>query len=276
MDNLGLEQLRILFYILLGLIVLLLLVLTVYVVVANRRQRAQLEKTVEEAKLAPRQIQQITGQILSLIRDEVGGAIHVEIAGAEYYSMEEVNDPNLRRQLVAAAMELIQFTGVLATGATEPAPVDRTESWREDMRGESDAELERIKASKEGRPETAEASAAPEEVEEQFLSLLTEMGQAPPQVDKPNLVSAIQRRWTPRHLDSDSRPSFVEDIEAIVQRRIQFIPALAGADIHLLPGPGGSVRFVFEGQEFENLDDVPNLTARTVIKDAIQEWDETT
>jgi hypothetical protein len=54
------------------------------------------------------------------------------------------------------------------------------------------------------------------------------------------------------------------------------IPAVAGSDIHVRPGPAGSVRFVFEGQEYENLDEIPNLTARTLIRDSIQEWDETT
>lgn len=276
MDNLELQQLRTLFYILLGLIVILLIMLAVYVVIANRRQRAQLEKTVEEAKLAPRQIQQITGQILSLIRDEVGGAIHVEIAGAEYHSMDEVDDPNLRRQLVAAAMELIQFTGVLAAGVTEPAPVESTESWREDMRGESSAELKRIQGPIADESVETQAPVAPEEVEERFLNLLTEMGQAPPPAEKPGLVSAIQQTWTPKSFKSDGPRTFVDEIEAIVQRRIRLIPALAECDIHVEPGPGGSVRFMFEGQEYRNLNEVPNLTARTLIQDSIREWDETT
>ena len=276
MDNLDLQQLRTLFYILLGLIVLLLIVLTVYVVIANRRQRAQLEKEVEEAKLAPRQIQQITGQILSLIRDDAGGAIHVEIAGAEYYSMDEVDDPNLKRQIMAAAMELIQFTGVLAAGVTEPAPVESTHSWREDMRGESGAELNRIHGIESTEAEAAQTPAAPEEVEEQFLNLLTEMGQAHPPAEKPGLVSSIQHAWTPKLLEPDGNRTFVDEIEDIVQRRIQLIPALSGCDIHVQRGPGGAVRFVFEGQEYDDLDEVPNLTARTLIKDSIQEWDETT
>jgi hypothetical protein len=70
--------------------------------------------------------------------------------------------------------------------------------------------------------------------------------------------------------------SFVEDIEAIVQRRIQLIPALAQKQLHVEPGPGGEVRFIFEGREYQRLDDIPNLTARDVVRDSIQEWDETT
>jgi hypothetical protein len=276
MDNLDLQQLQTLFYILLGLIVLLLVVLTIYVVIANRRQRTQLEKTVEEAKLAPRQIQQITGQILSLIRDDVGGAIHIEIAGAEYYSMEEVDDPNLKRQVVAAAMELIQFTGVLAAGATEPAPIDGVHRWREDMRGDSSDELVRLQGPVEDQTEEPRTPAASGEVEEQFLNLLTEMGQAPQPPEKPGLVSSIQHAWTPKQGESNGPRTFVDEIEAIIQRRIQLIPALADCDIHVQPGPGGSVRFVFEGHEYKNLDEVPNMTARTLIQDSIREWDETT
>ena len=68
----------------------------------------------------------------------------------------------------------------------------------------------------------------------------------------------------------------MEDIEDIIQRRIQLIPALAQKQLHVEPGPGGEVRFIFEGQAYQRLDDIPNLTARDVVRDAIQEWDETT
>jgi hypothetical protein len=54
------------------------------------------------------------------------------------------------------------------------------------------------------------------------------------------------------------------------------VPALVGRGMHVQSGPSGQVIFVFEGQEYENLEDVPNLTARQLIQDAIREWDETT
>jgi hypothetical protein len=47
-----------------------------------------------------------------------------------------------------------------------------------------------------------------------------------------------------------------------------------GRGLHVRPGSGGEVLFTFEGQEYKKLDDIPNLTARQVIKEAIQEWDE--
>jgi hypothetical protein len=67
----------------------------------------------------------------------------------------------------------------------------------------------------------------------------------------------------------------VDDIDDIVQRRIPLIPALIGRDLHVRLGPGDSVRFVFDGRAYDSLDNVPNMTARQLIKDAIQEWEET-
>ncbi|MCL7452865.1 MAG: hypothetical protein M8467_07425, partial [Anaerolineae bacterium] len=114
------------------------------------------------------------------------------------------------------------------------------------------------------------------DVEEQFLNLLIEMGRAPSGNGKPSLANAIQARWAAKGKDLDPSRTFVDDIETIIQRRIQLIPALAQKQLHIEPGPGGEVRFTFEGQDYEHVDDIPNLTARDIVRDAIQEWDETT
>ncbi len=39
--------------------------------------------------------------------------------------------------------------------------------------------------------------------------------------------------------------------------------------------PTGAVRFQFDGQEYQDASDIPNLTARQLIADAIKEWEET-
>jgi membrane protein implicated in regulation of membrane protease activity len=271
MENLDLQHLQTLLFVLLGIIFVTLVALVVYVVVANRRERAKLAQTYEEAKLAPRSELQTTGRFLSLVRDVVGGPLQVEIGGAKYRNLADIKDTQLKRQVVNAAMELIQFTGVLGGDVTAPAPIEKTGSWREDLRENSQVELQRI------RPALAdeEAPPAPEEIEQRFLNLLAQMGQAPPPLEKPSIIGAIRRRMA-KVSDVDQHGTFVDDIEAIVQRRIQLIPALAGRDLHVRAGPGGTVRFVFEGQEYESLEQVPNLTARQLIQDAIQEWDETT
>lgn len=274
MQDFGLQQLEFLFFLLLGLIFLILTALIIYVVIANRRQRAEIVQKYEEQKLAPRPSLQIKGKILSLFREEAGGTLQVEVSGNRYRRISDIEDPQVRRRVIDAAMELIQFTGVLGAGAIAPARIEETHTWREDMRVSSQTELSRIRTVPDR--DEVESPQAPEQVQEQFLSMLADMGQGALTPDKPGLVSSLQQRLTPKLPESERPRTFVDDIEDIIQRRVQLIPALAGRDLHVRPGPGGSVHFVFEGKEYQNLDEVPNLTARQLIKDAIQEWDETT
>jgi hypothetical protein len=102
------------------------------------------------------------------------------------------------------------------------------------------------------------------------------MGQTSPSLEKPSIIGAVKQRMAPKQLEPEGIRTFVDDIDDIVRRRVQLVPALLGRDLHVRLGPGDSVRFAFEGKEYEDLDQVPNMTARQLIKDAIQEWEETT
>jgi hypothetical protein len=215
-----------------------------------------------------------SGQILSLLRDDVGGRLLVEIGGTRYRRLNDVQDVQVRRAIVAAATDLIQFTGVLDSEPAAPASMEQTQTWREDLRQDSQAELQRARSIP--AQTWSEPSAAHPEVERRFLNLLAKMGQAGPSGDKPNVVTAFQRRYLSRGTETEGSRTFLDDIDAIVQRRIPFIPALQGRGLHVLSGSEGKVLFSFEGKQYESLDEVPNLTARQAIKDAIQEWEEIT
>jgi hypothetical protein len=209
------------------------------------------------------------------VRDHVGEPVKVEIAGVKYRSLAEIEDAVLRRQVVDAALELVQFTGVLGPDAAVPAHPVETNHWREDIRERSEGELQKIRTGPAVPAAEVQLPAADKEVEEQFLSLLEKMGRTRQVQDRPTVVGSIQQRLTARSAGPDQPRSFVTDIEDIVQRRIHLIPALVGRDLHVRLDRSGSVRFVFEGKEYRDLEEIPNLTARQLIKDAIQEWEET-
>lgn len=278
MEALDLQQLESLFFVLLALIVLIVAVLVSYVVIANWRQRDRMAAAYEADKLAPRPALKVTGQILSLVRSEVGGPLEVEIDGVKYPSLADIEDPQVRRQVVGTALELIQFTGALGQAASAPVlmPLDETNSWREDLRENSQEELELIHSSASGNGSEPEVAQAPQEVEEQFLNLLTEMGQSPPTPETPSVAGALRQRRLPNYPEDEGSSTFVDEIDEIVQRRIHTVPALLGRDLHVRLGDGGSVRFAFEGTEYESLEEVPNLTAQQLVRDAITEWDERT
>lgn len=274
MDSLDLQQVEGLFFVLLALIAVILVALIVYVVLANWRQRAKMVEAYEADKFAPRPARHLTGQILSLVRAGPGQPLKVAINGVQYRRMADIEDPQVRRQVVGAALELVQFTGALESDAIAPVPLEEADSWREDMRADSKVELERIHtvaARARSQPQTPPAS---EEVEEQFLSLLTQMSQAHASPEKPGVIRSIQQRMAPRKGESESARTFLDDIDDILQRRIQLIPAMIGRDLHVRLDSGDAVHFAFEGREYDNLDDLPNLTAQQLIKDAIQEWED--
>ena len=273
MEPLDLQQLEGLFFALLGLVALMLAILISYVIIANRRQRDRMAAAYEADKLAPRPALKVTGQILSLVRNVAGGPLEVEIGGKTYASLADIEDLQLRRQVVGTALELIQFTGVLEQSIAPELPGEPG-SWREDLRESSQEELQRIHvgASGDGRePSTAQA---PTEVEERFLNLLTELGKPPPTPEKPSVAKALRQRRLPKVPKEDGARSFVDEIDEIVQRKIHTSPALHARDLHVRLGDGGSVCFVFEGVEYEGLEDIPNLTAQQLVQDAISEWDE--
>jgi hypothetical protein len=275
MESLDLQQLEGLFFVLLGLILVVLFALIAYVIIANRRQRAKTIQKQEADNLVPRPARRVVGRVLSLVRDEVGGPLQVEVNGLTYSRLADIEDPLIRRQVVEGAMELIQFTGVLELGGVKPAPVEETASWRRDLRQSSEAELERIHAVRSGKGISLKQKVEEEEVEEQFLGLLTETGEAPQSLERPSVMRAIQQRMTIQSTATDDSGTFVDEIENIVQRRLALTPALTGRDLHVGLRSDDSVCFVFEGQEYGNLDDIPNLTAQRLIREAIQEWEET-
>lgn len=272
MEGLDPRLLELILYVLIGLILLTLAGLALYVVMANRRQRARLAEEYEEERLAPRPALQLTGEILSLVREQPGGPLLVEVAGHRFRHMADIKDTQLKRQILQAVTELVHFTGALS--GQEPgklAPLDKTYRWREDLREESRSELRH--ARREPEP-PATIARSPEDVEARFLSRLSEIAaESPP--EKATIVSSLQRGLAPKTPESEPARAFVDEIDAIIQRKIQLIPALARRDIRVRQGAAGMVRFVFEGEEYEDLDDVPNMTVREVIKEAIREWDET-
>ncbi|MGD9316180.1 MAG: hypothetical protein PVG56_05025 [Anaerolineae bacterium] len=274
MENLDLQQLGGLFAVLILIIVLILIALIVYVVTASRRQRSKLDQAYESQGLAPQPARQVAGQVLALVRDEPGADLQVEVDGVQYRQLTEIQDPQVRRKVLGAALELIRFTGAVGEDVGAPTPLEETHSWREDLREDSQADLDRIRAAPVDQETQLRTPPASEEVEEQFLDLLTEMGQTPPPLEKPSIVRALQQRRMPKAVGQEHPRTFVDDIDDIVQRRVQLIPALIGRDLHVRLGPGDSVRFVFEGKEYKELDDVPNMTAQQLIRDAIQEWEE--
>ncbi len=273
MDNLSLGQLEALVVFLIVLVVAVFGGLILYVILSSR-QKAAREKAEFAGQLPASSTTELSPagrRPISLLRGDDG--LQVEVGGTRYRTFAEIKDSDTKRQVLMAALDLVRFTGVLGQDVAAPLPMDKTYSWREDLRQVSQEELGQIRGPSGAEP-GASKPANRSEIEEQFLSMLAEMGQAPAPPEKPKLVTSLQQVLRPKGAEEPPH-SFVEDIEAIVQRRVRLIPAFHGRELHVRADRAGGVRFVFEGHEYPSMDDIPNLTARQLIADAIKEWEET-
>jgi hypothetical protein len=67
--------------------------------------------------------------------------------------------------------------------------------------------------------------------------------------------------------------TFVEDIDELVKRRIQERPDMVERFVHLEASPSGGIRIYVDRQVFEGVGDVTDPQVRTIIQEAIREWE---
>jgi len=109
--------------------------------------------------------------------------------------------------------------------------------------------------------------------------------QAPPHptskkstVDEESFLEQLRRSdlfslGRPAESSMPESPIPVEEINNLVQKRLQERPDLAGRYVRLTTGVGGSVCIYVGQQIFEAVGDIPDLEVRALIQDAIREWE---
>ena len=70
-----------------------------------------------------------------------------------------------------------------------------------------------------------------------------------------------------------SFPSMIEQIEDLLQRRLEDYPAMVGREIHFGSTPGGDLRIEVDGQFFQSLDEIPDMQVRVLLRDTIKIWE---
>lgn len=283
MQAIKLGQLELLMFLFIGLTLLVLLGLAIYISTAQRRKRQAALQPRPQPAQAPRPEPESEASLpssytraqpsLSLFHDPQGGSIRVEIEGVVYSTMADVADPDLKRKIIGLTMELIQFVGVLKAQQPSLVSMDKTQTWREDLRSGSQAARAQAESTR-----TVFAQASPEprvapDVEERFLADLAAGGQGQPAVQKPSMMRSIQHSLRPKSIPSEGAQGFVQDIEEIVQGRVRETPGLFPGGLHVQTGLDKRVVFVFDGQEYASVDEIPSQMAQDVIHTAIREWE---
>jgi len=173
------------------------------------------------------------------VRRARGGRLSVFVRGRRYRSLKEITDAEVGRETIEAIGTVMEFAG----------------EWLPALRQQA-------------------ASVAPTEPDSgaDQHTFLQQLRQTPKPPSGGSL--APPARPAVREPGSMLDPlNFVEDIDDKVQQKLKARPALADRFVRLTTGIGGGLRIYVDKQVFSEVSEVPDPEIRTIIQDAIREWE---
>jgi hypothetical protein len=211
-------------------------------------------------------------EIMRVLRDEDTGAIIVEVEGNRYRRLTEIQDGRIGNQVLEAIADLIRFTGGIVGGQWAAASVTPVVPTRERPHQPQIVEP--------ASPPRAVAAEPPGSDEETFLQRLREgdlqISKTPPKEEaQPSIMGYFTRRRKPQAADepTGARGTFIDEIEAILQRMISTAPTPLGKEVHVGTDPDGGLQIQVGGRYFSSPDEVPDPAIRNLIKAAVKEWE---
>jgi len=210
-------------------------------------------------------------EMMRVLRDEDTGAIVVEVEGRQYRQLVEIQDGRIGNQVLEAIANLIKFTGGIVRGQWAAASVTPVVPTREMPH----------------QPQVVEPASPPRSVavesplsdeEEAFLQRLREgdlqVGQTPAREARPSITGFLRRRRPQAAAEeAEAGGTFIDEIEAILQRIISTAPTPLGEEVHVRTGPDGGLQIQVGGRYFSRSDEVPDPAIRGLIKAAVKEWE---
>ncbi len=204
----------------------------------SSKEREQPLTTVAPGELEP---PVLTGEqeLLRVSRTKKGELV-VFVQGQRHRHLREITDLQMRGETIEALKAMLTFA----------------EGWLPSTR-------------KQIAPSTPAAPAADQ------AEFLSQLRQPPPpsSAKPPGLLSGLQTLQA-RSPDGMLDPlSLVDEIDNLVQQRLQERPDLADRQVRLTTGVAGGLCIYVGQQAFDAVDDISDPQVKALIQDAIQEWE---
>lgn len=211
-------------------------------------------------------------EIMRVLRDTDTGAIIVEIEGSRYRRLMEIEDGRIGNMLLEAIADLITFTGGIVKGQWASASSTPVVPTRVRF-----PQPQVVEPAPPPQAATAEPPGSGEE-EEAFLSRLREgdfqIGKTSSEEARPSLMGFLRRRKPQEAAEpTGGGGSFIDEIEAILQRMISTAPTPPSEAVHVGTGPDGGLQIQVGVRYFSSADEVPDPAIRNLIKTAVREWE---
>jgi putative intracellular protease/amidase len=193
-------------------------------------------------------------EVMRVLRIPPLGKLDIEVDGKRYQNLSEITDEKVRRVLLAAIGELIDFAGnyqVLVDAGVAPALVGTTqdkppvEQQQAEFLERLEKERDALKATPLPKPAMAVLSGA--------------------KMSEDEMMAQEAARKRPL--------SVAEQIDAILQKHLAAAPDMGERVVHLVQNPAGGILIEVDGQRFGKPADIPEPAIQELIKRAVKEWD---
>jgi hypothetical protein len=189
-------------------------------------------------------------EVMRVLRDPDSGRVLVEVEGRRYEHIREIEEAQAGRRVLWAIADLIRFTGGMATNARAVRSASEGMAWEERASGAAwPAQASAL--SDAGMGEASSANLG-QSVREFFRR-----GLNPP----PTGDSAPEPGW------------FIDQIEAILQARVQALDAPLPYEVHVSSGPEQRLQIRVGQEVYGSVDEIPDPQAQALIRAAVEEWE---
>lgn len=228
-----------------------------------------------------------TVEVMRVLRDISDGSIVIEINGQRYYSLKDMTDPKVGRRFLGNAQAVAEFARLKQIGGgvsksvlpktVEAAPKPANTSVLPDPIARLDS-LDPITTTDSKRGSTLRDSLLGTNAPATTPSAPTQP-KLPAPTQSPPKVKAFEPPSRGRDAEAQEEDeeiqerSIAEEIEEILQRRLQEHPEYRFRVMHIRQAPDGGVRVEVDGQFFDGVGDVSDEGARSFIQSVIREWE---
>lgn len=196
------------------------------------------------------------GEVMRVLRNSENGRVLVEVGGRRFEHIREIEDPQVGRRVLWAIADLVRFTGGMATNPRAVRSASEGMDWDEDAKTAASGwtVLGPVPASISSEAGAGVASTA-------------NLGQTMGEFFRRGLTPASSSTAAPEP------GSFIDQIEAILQARLQAFETPLSYEVHVSAGPEPGLRIQVGRAFYGSVDEVPDPQARALIREAVQEWE---
>ena len=207
------------------------------------------------------------GEVMRVVRDPRTAQILVEVDGQRYAHIREIKDAQVGRRVLWAIADLLRFTGGMAANPQAVRSISAGSA---------------APAAPAAGPMPARAASGPgfEPAARPFASEPSTVPATGPATDQPaqqagvaSTIAGFFRRGLQPPPAIQPVGSFVDEIEAVLQRTIRNRPTPLPCEVHVRTGQGGALQIEVGANAYQSPDQVPDPEIRELIKSAVAEWE---